>query len=138
MIAEELMVGDFVNYQKKPIRVEEILKTGIIGDKNTKVILYSKLSPIPMTDDILKVNGFVEKPMREGLPNPYSVWKHPQFEFDFVIVKDAGGYYSAYNTAEDSWKCSEICAVPDAHSFQHLLKIKGWSRRKDSFSKTIF
>lgn len=136
MIAEELMVGDFINYRKKPIRVEEILKTGIIGDKNTKVIPYDKLSPIPMTDDILKVNGFVETSMREGLPNPYSVWRHSQF--DFVIVKDADGYYSAYNTVEDSWKCSEICAVPDAHSFQHLLKIKGWSRRKDPFSKAIF
>ena len=112
MIAEELMVGDFINYRKKPIRVEEILKTGIIG-------------------------GFVEKPMREGLPNPYSVWKHPQFEFDFVIVKDAGGYYSAYNTAEDTWKGSEICAVPDAHSFQHLLRMKGWSRRKDPFLRLI-
>lgn len=28
MIAEELMVGDFVNYQNNPIRVEEILKSG--------------------------------------------------------------------------------------------------------------
>lgn len=136
MIAEELMVGDFVNYQKKPIRVEEILKTGIIGDKNTKVILYSKLSPIPMTDDILKVNGFVETSMREGLPNPYSVWRHPQL--DFVIAKDAEGYYSAYNTVEDSWDCNEICAVPDVHSFQRLLKIKGWTRRKKPLSKVIF
>lgn len=56
MIAEELMVGDIINYRKNPICVEEILKTGIIGNKNTKVIPYSKLSPIPMTDDILKVN----------------------------------------------------------------------------------
>lgn len=55
MIAEELMVGDFVNYQNNPIRVEEILKKGVIGNENAKVIPYSKLSPIPMTDDILKV-----------------------------------------------------------------------------------
>ena len=130
MIAEELMVGDFVNYRKNPIRVEEILKKGIIGDNDTKVIPYSKLSPIPMTDDILQVNGFAETSMREGQPNPYSVWKHPQC--DFVIVKDADGYYSAYNTVEDSWKCSEICAVPDAHSFQHLLKIKECKKRYTS------
>ena len=136
MIAEELMVGDIINYRKNPICVEEILKTGIIGNKNTKVIPYSKLSPIPMTDDILKVNGFVETSMREDLPNPYSVWRHPQF--DFVIIKEADGCYSAYNTVEDSWKCSEICVVPNAHSFQHLLKIKGWAKRKDPFSKAIF
>lgn len=136
MIAEELMIGDFVNYRKKPIRVEEILKKGIIGDKNSDIISYWDLSPIPMTDDILHVNGFVETSMREGQPNPYSVWRHPQF--DFVIVKDADGYYSAYNTVEDSWKCSEICAVPDVHSFQHLLKLKGWVKRDRSFSKVLF
>lgn len=137
MVAEGLMVGDIINYRKNPIRVEEILKTGIIGDKNSKVIPYSKLSPIPMTDDILKVNGFVETSMREGQLYPYSVWRHPQFDYDFVIVKDADGYYSAYNMAEDSWHGSEICAVPDVHSFQHLLKIKEWLRRKNPFSKTI-
>lgn len=136
MIAEELMVGDFVNYRKKPIRVEEILKTGIIRDNDTKVIPYSKLSPIPMTDDILQVNGFVESTMMAGLPNPYSVWRHPQF--DFVIAKDTKGYYSAYNTVEDSWKCNEICAVPDVHSFQHLLKLKGWAKRDRSFPKVLF
>ena len=136
MIAEELMVGDLVNYRKNPIRVEEILNTGIIRNNDTKVIPYGKLSPIPMTDDILKVNGFVETSMREGLPNPYSVWRHPQI--DFVITKDADGYYFAYNTVEDSWDCYEICAVPDAHSFQHLLKLKGWARLGKSFSKVFF
>lgn len=136
MIAEELMVGDFVNYQNNPMRVKEILKAGIIGSENTKVIPYSKLSPIPMTDDILKVNGFVETSMREGLPNPYSIWRHPQL--DFVIAKDAEGYYSAYNTVEDSWDCNEICTIPDVHNFQHLLRIKGWMKHKDLFSKVIF
>lgn len=136
MIAEELMIGDFVNYRKKPIRVEEILKKGIIGDKDSEIISYWELSPIPMTDDILEVNGFVKSSMREGLPNPYSVWRHPQF--DFVIAKDAEGYYSAYNTVEDSWDCNEICAVPDVHSFQHLLNLKGWVKRDRSFSKVLF
>lgn len=136
MIAEELMVGDLVNYRKNSIRVEEILNTGIIGNNDTKVIPYKKLAPISMTDDILKVNGFVETSMREGLPNPYSVWRHPQF--DFVIGKDADGYYSAYNTVEDLWDCNEICTVPDVHSFQHLLKLKEWARRDKSFSKVLF
>ena len=136
MIAEELMVGDLVNYRKNPICVEEILNTGIIGDNDTKVIPYMELSPIPMTDDILEMNGFVGTSMREGLPNPYSVWRHPQL--DFVITKDADGYYSAYNTVEDSWDCNEICVIPDAHSFQHLLKLKGWAKRDKSFSKVLF
>lgn len=42
MIAEELMVGDFVNYRKKPIRVEEILKKGIIGDKDSTIVEEQK------------------------------------------------------------------------------------------------
>ena len=63
MKAKELMIGDWVmnTHNRKPEQVCEIMERLVMLDFND-LYDYDEIEPIPLTDEILRVNGF----RREG------------------------------------------------------------------------
>ena len=59
MIAKELMIGDWVmnTYNQKPEHVCEIRERMVMLDYND-LYDYDDIEPVPLTDAILKANGF--------------------------------------------------------------------------------
>ena len=65
MKATELMIGDWVYRPDCYDKVKEIRENGIIGrDYLRGIISFTELEPIPLTTEILKKYGFVEKSER--------------------------------------------------------------------------
>lgn len=117
---EELTIGDWVKHKGDMIRVEELLEEGINGEWESwgelaGVMRYDDLLPIPLSDKILEMNGFVCAPTKWG-----TIWTHPIFRF--VITSEGYPDYIVYNTKEDVGKVP-VCKLHDVHTLQHLLRL---------------
>ena len=117
---EELTIGDWVKHKGDMIRVEELLEEGINGEwelwgELSGVMRYDDLLPIPLSDKILEMNGFVCAPTKWG-----TIWTHPIFRF--VITSEGYPDYIVYNTKEDVGKVP-VCKLHDVHTLQHLLRL---------------
>lgn len=117
---EELAIGDWVEYKGDLIRVEELLQEGINGEweswgELSGVMRYDDLLPIPLSNKILEMNGFVCAPTKQG-----TIWTHPIFRF--VIASEDYPDCIVYNTKEEVGKVP-ICKLHDVHTLQHLLRL---------------
>ena len=116
----ELMIGDWVEYKGDLIQVEELLQGGINGEwemwgELSDVMRYDDLHPIPLSDQILEMNGFVCTPTKRGI-----IWTHPVFRF---IIAPVGYHdYIVYNTKADDGKVP-VCNLHAVHTLQHLLRL---------------
>lgn len=117
---EELTIGDWVEYKGDLIRVEELLQEGINGEwelwgELSGVMCYDDLRPIPLSDKILEMSGFVCAPTKWG-----TIWTHPIFRF--IIASEGYPDYIVYNTKEDLGKVP-VCKLHAVHTLQHLLRL---------------
>lgn len=117
---EELTIGDWVEYKGDLIRVEELLQEGINGEwelwgELSGVMCYDDLRPIPLSDKILGMSGFVCAPTKWG-----TIWTHPIFRF--IIASEGYPDYIVYNTKEDLGKVP-VCKLHAVHTLQHLLRL---------------
>lgn len=124
--AKELMLGDWINYLPDMFgRVTE-LKTGENGEfvevsfKNSyyKAILLKDdyFYPIPLTDDILKLNGWQFGTNGE--------WKKEKCLIELETGEE-GGYYVYIGDSR--------VFVDSVHNLQHLLKFAGFRELADNF-----
>lgn len=67
MDAKELMIGDWVmnTHNRKPEQVYEIRERMVMLDYND-LYDYDEIEPIPLTEEILKANGYEEHVGEKG------------------------------------------------------------------------
>lgn len=132
MIAEELMIGDWVHLpsimsdEVFPIQVYEILNDGvkyICGGKKMQV-RYEQIQPIPLTVEILEKNGFEKFPFHH-IKNQH-VWSFHQDMRIFVDLstrKLNDNPVNGWSISISSTCTSEMIHKIDyVHELQHALK----------------
>ena len=132
MKATDLMIGDYVKYLGHNYIIEEISAKGwvhlIYPDTGIRVNIISDyimhlLEPVPLTPEILKLNGFTER--ATGL---YTYVKHElnigvfflpnAKEGDSKIVVNINSLCSH----EDGSNLLHSCDINHVHEFQHALR----------------
>ena len=138
MKANELMIGDWVKYTKKRdqyfqvienpktiyIRIENIIEEGVNeecrqGDSEWKE--YDEIEPIPLTEEILKANGFARKPLLKS-------WT---IDGELELIEDSMG-----NTKLEYWfsvSDQYICPIHHVHELQNALRLCGLDELADNF-----
>lgn len=109
MEAKELMIGDWVINKDEPTKVNYL--NGVkIGTENEYFIEYCECCPIPLTEEMLKANGFD----KEGLT----------YEF-----------YDGYNFFLEGKKgvCVHVGPIWCVHELQHALRLCGLNDLADNF-----
>ena len=142
MKAEELinnlMIGDwFRGSDSTPIRITVIDSWDmVVKDQEDLRVEIGDLQPIPLTEDILKSNGFEYFDSGKG-----DDWK------GFVECSDKGGLYSVRVLANTNggFKCMILVegktgnrdeiyvTVNYVHQLQHLLRVSGLNDLADNF-----
>lgn len=97
MKANELMIGDWVYYGKKPVKVLQLSE-----GKD-----YKEINPIPLTSEILEKNGFVQV----GL-----MYRNPEFH---ITIRDVfgGDLFLSISVRDVQLKY--------VHELQHALRLCG-------------
>lgn len=111
MKAEELMVGDWILYGDKPVKVLQL-------SENSK---YDWVKPILLTTEILEKNGWV---FMKG--QDYSTFPVPsKWTYQFVpfTLRVDGETYNVVNTF----------TIKYVHELQHALRLAGLNDLADSF-----
>lgn len=121
MNAKELMIGDWVNVPKlnKPVRVGAVYRTMIMpnpdDDDVHSLIGDEYLEPIPLTEEILKANGYEEHVGEKGA---YGVTIAPHFKRDDSPEVFCDGHPFAV------W-FDEPVDIKYVHQLQHVLRLYG-------------
>lgn len=142
MKANELMIGDWVQFDGTPQRVNYInLEDGerVATDKNYFAMPSGCYNPIPLTSEILEKNGFEKTtPMRYissrlGINEQY-IYRIGELKDDAYITK-VGDYVQI--KLPNDWlpvlpiqyigKCKYV------HTLQHALRICGLNELADNF-----
>ena len=125
MKASDLMIGDWVLYENKPTGVSEI---SYYNDDDPTICVWGtnyvadekEIAPIPLTDEILEKNGFVDVGQQvlqyeDGL---YWVW----YELDTHRLG-----IDANNNSWDGESTTPMLRVVifDVHQLQHALHLCG-------------
>ena len=119
------MIGDWVRTMIGDAQVSDLHYSTVIVDTNISSY-YDDVEPVPLTKDILKVNGFVGDRVMEY-----------RFEED-------GETYNVYlkemyndKGEQDSWGTNVGGVLPSiimyVHELQHLLKLVGLNEKADNF-----
>lgn len=132
MKANELQIGDYVNYRGQIIKVTSIYDKGNsneIGwsDKESVWVNGRCIEPIPLTAEILEKNGFI-------LNSDYDVWETFVDEIKIIV----GIYHPDFINIEyeqhtpdgvNKGEISSICKVDGSniyvHELQHALRLCG-------------
>lgn len=131
MKTSELMIGDLLYLNRRPVRVDAIGFNGSISYSEKGGfggIGVDKLSPIPITEEILVKNGF------EYAYNEASEMRNKQ-----LLVANIGGHYIEvrldkknvaiwydYDENGDGVYSDVLIDLPHhVHNFQHLLRLCG-------------
>ena len=103
MKANELMIGDWVNHKG----IYNYIATADFDYNHRKWI--EEIEPIPLTEEILKKNGFVNKD---------NEWLHYcDFPFiDFILNKDSDGFYIDCIYTPNGY-------IQYVHELQHAFKL---------------
>lgn len=118
MEVKNLMISDWVfDENKTPHQIAE-LGTTFCTDMNTELLFTERLSPIPLTEEILEKNGFVE--------NKGSWWLRSNLFTLNIFVE--GGYCAS--------SFSEQVFINNVHTLQHALRICGLDNLADNFKIT--
>lgn len=111
MTAKELMIGDWVmnTYNRKPEQVCEVRERMAMLDYND-LYDYDEIEPIPLTDAILKANGF-EYHHKNFAALSYV---HP-FQLEMVEWPDENGI--------GLWMIGGLFKIRYVHELQHAMKL---------------
>lgn len=119
MKATDLMIGDWVMAIDTPSKVEAIdfvspkeeIWCATAGD-GCNPLAPNKISPIPLTDEILAKNGFVQN-------NDHRVL--------YVHMGDYNGYALALDADNAGWHLTDnkFVTIDSVHELQHLLHLCG-------------
>lgn len=111
---KDLVIGDWVLCNGTPIK----LNIGQIHNLVCETIWARKhkCEPIPLTDEVLKANGFI-------------VNTHQAYLIDGIFL-DKGLDGNAY-----WWQIGHcpICAINNVHNLQHALRLCGFTELADNF-----
>lgn len=136
MKAGGLMIGDWVLYHKtfdrdrykklirpcdENIRIKSIVEEGVNEEYcqgDIDWIEYGELQPIPLTEDILKANGFENYCANE--------WRYSDKD---VIISI---WLHSKRTEIDTHNDSLILHIPYVHSLQHALRLCGLNELADN------
>jgi hypothetical protein len=140
MKVTELMIGDCVKYQGHSYIVEEISANGwvhlIHPETKARLNLASDyiidlLEPIPLTSEILKMNGFVikKKWAQKGNfgDNPIIMWHYD----DDIITRDFKHELEIHQN--DTGKVHIEVQCDYVHELQRILRICGLDNLADNF-----
>lgn len=116
MDAKELMIGDWVmnTHNRKPEQVCEIRERMVMLDYND-LYDYDEIEPIPLTEEILKANGYEEHVGEKGV---YGVTIAPHFKRDDSPEVFCDGHPFAV------W-FDEPVDIKYVHQLQHVLRLYG-------------
>lgn len=136
MKANELMIGDWVmvkHTHREPSaeRIEGVGRDVVLikTESGMQSFGYDKLTPIPITPEILEANGF---------------YKIPDYENPFDEFADIVGYDWRVNDYDyplqlyTALKGNKICKVFGVrifyvHELQHALRLRGLGENADNF-----
>lgn len=122
MKAKELMIGDLVRIDGRVVQIESIVpdsKQFIAGgEKFCYAYDDGKYEPIPLTEDILKANGFEHRDFTSGNSMHYDHSVTVYLNKDGEIFMLIGG--------EQRW-------VRYVHELQHALRLCGLNELADNF-----
>jgi len=98
MKANELQIGDYVNYRGQIIKVTSLYDKGgsnEVGwsDKESVWVNAISVEPIPLTPEILEKNGFEKVYDEYKLPNYRIKWKNYTNLF-FIVFTGVDGYWN--------------------------------------------
>ena len=83
-----------------------------------------EVSPIPLTSEILEMNGWVKEVMSRGVKNSHWVYTKPDIEeygyFPIYIEKGIGDEFDVYPFT-DNHDCKQIAYIKYVHQLQHIL-----------------
>lgn len=143
MVATELMIGDYVKFKEDIYIFEEISAQGwvhlIYPDTGIRVNIISDyimhlLEPIPLTPEILKLNGFNER--ATGL---YTYIKHKLNINVFFLPNTKEGESKIVVNINSLCSCKDgsnllhTCDINHVHEFQHALKLFGLNNLANTF-----
>ena len=137
MNATDLMIGDWLYYRGKfnafPFKVEQITKkkVGYHPDPDSNVMAYLRLNeeitPIPLTKEILEVNGFRFNVEETNGPIQ-QIYNHYTEFFDFPLGE---GFSIEHNTENNVFWITDhvFISFKYVHELQHVLKLCGISKK---------
>lgn len=137
MKAEELQLNDLVNYEGHATSVqvlrlgENIRNIGVESPFGNVFPKEDEIQPIPLTAEILKINGFQQK-------NGELVWYSDTDSIDNVFISVATRGNNSVRRIEIKNKGLHFAndVMPDGiavHEFQHLLRVCGFNDLADNF-----
>lgn len=116
MKANELMLGDWVSYKgKMPCKITAICKDTVVVDNDTAqdwMIDYDKLTPIPLTGEILKKNGF--KKMDGEYQDVFYYYERLELLIDDRLEPCGYTLYGVFGFQ-----------IKYVHELQHAMKLRG-------------
>ena len=125
MKANELMIGDYVNYRGQIIKVTSLYDKGgsnEVGwtDKESVWVNAANVEPIPLTPEILESNGFGYKENDTLLELHHYYLGEPQFckNMDLHIGNKKDIFWIDYNN-------NHIGGIRYLHELQHALRLCG-------------
>ena len=122
MKATELMIGDWILYGDKPVKVLQLSENG----------KYGWVKPIPLTYEILKKNGFKEAALRE--PNTTNLVRKWWSKHGEIYIKE---YYLARSReivyVVGGGSRMRIENIYMVHQLQHALRICELDELADNF-----
>lgn len=124
MKANELMIGDWVLYNETPQQILEI--SGIDDEvylETDELVHQSEIQPIPITQEILEKNGFVQSPHFKEV---YRIVNYDEYLRVGINMKN-GRYLNIIKTFEDgSEEFNYNTPIPKfVHELQHALRLCG-------------
>lgn len=133
MKANELQIGDYVDYRGLVIKVTSLYDKGgsnEVGwsDKESVWVNADNVVPIPLITEILKKNGFeTEDDVHFSIQGQSDI-----LELLLVEVPFDGYYFDIVRTEKTINKCNQRCyidryfaSIDYVHELQHALKLCG-------------
>lgn len=125
------MLGDWVSWTHDDItrnsRVSSIHKNAIFLDEFPQMFREYEIEPIPLTEEILKANGFFEY-------NPFETIDYKMYAFpEQCNIKKERGF--GIEIGNGAFYITDHCLIPIiyVHNLQHALKQCGLSELADNF-----
>lgn len=134
MEAKELMIGDWVINKDEPTKVNYL--NGVkIGTENEYFIEYCECCPIPLTEEILKANGWIQSKWETCK----SLYEYKGIHSRHAMIKRSNGRWVANI---DGQLCKVDCDYDRpymrlnifyVHELQHALRLCGLNDLADNF-----
>lgn len=129
--ASDLSVGDWVRKSdtKDNYRVVEILKDGVIRIEDNRHLQHiENLEPIPLTQEIMKANGF--KCIEVGDKGAATPKQH-YMRYEKWRGETQWGYRELfYDRVRQRWRFHGMNEYPfnAVHQLQHAIRFSGWDK----------